>query len=156
MKTNHAWAAAARVEPADPGSWSSSLPRTWGTSGGLCPLLGPLFKKGINQLEQVKQRAPQDGQCWCACHLRRGLRLGLAQPGEEERDFTAVYSCLVGGDGEDTTECSSAQGKDSKQQGDIRAGKNPREHRKTNVHHKSEALQQGPESCGDLFRHFQN
>lgn len=44
--------------------------------------------------------------------------------------LTAVYSCLVGGDGEDVVERNSAQCKDGKQQGDNRAGEIPPAHKK--------------------------
>lgn len=71
---------------------------------------------------------------------------------EEDRDLNTLYSGLVGSDGEDVVERSSAQRKDSKQQGDMRAGEIPPGHMKRKVHHRGgEALQQGPSELMGMF-----
>lgn len=62
------------------------------------------------------------------------------------------------GDGEAIGGHSSAQHKDSREQGDIRAKDIPPEYKKENVHHEGvEASQQGPsELVAGVLRHFPN
>lgn len=55
---------------------------------------------------------------------------------EGNMDLTAVYSCLVGGDGKEVVEHNSAQRKDGKQQGDNRAGDILPAHKKKKIDHK--------------------
>lgn len=123
-------AAAERVEQAGPGNWSFPLPSACEIHLEDCVHFWTPKRHQLTGASSAEGH--HDDQGWPSCRLRRGFRTETcsAQRRERDRVLTTVYSSLVGGDGEDIVGHGSAQRKDSKPQGDIRAGEIPPGHKR--------------------------